>query len=295
MAAVASAASQIAASRGLPIDTNTNTPSWVEQVPLPLDEDSRKLFIEYAKIPEAELEKHLIEARMRAWECCPYPCIGHWLFLMLQLRKNPEFEEAVRRTRQGHKLLDIGCAVGQDLRDLPEHPQAHAGAPQTMLYGIDLIEHFFEAGKFLFRDPDVQITFRQADVLEPDALQDWRGNFSIVTCNYVFHLMGIEDQEKLAGAILKLLSGKPDDLVFGRTGGTEGEGRHEAFREDLKLYRHSTKSMEELWTCVAAKYGRKAVVESWIDPSPLPQSHWALAINKDFEPVRNLIFSVRLS
>ncbi|KAI6383234.1 hypothetical protein MCOR25_000155 [Pyricularia grisea] len=234
MAAVASAASQIAASRGLPIDTNTNTPSWVEQVPLPLDEDSRKLFIEYAKIPEAELEKHLIEA-------------------------------------------------------------AHAGAPQTMLYGIDLIEHFFEAGKFLFRDPDVQITFRQADVLEPDALQDWHGNFSIVTCNYVFHLMGIEDQEKLAGAILKLLSGKPDDLVFGRTGGTEGEGRHEAFREDLKLYRHSTKSMEELWTRVAAKYGRKAVVESWIDPSPLPQSHWALAINKDFEPVRNLIFSVRLS
>ncbi|TLS30237.1 hypothetical protein PpBr36_02404 [Pyricularia pennisetigena] len=289
MTAVARTASQIAASRGLPTDTDTNTPRWLDKSPLPLDEDAKKLFVEYSKIPEDELEQHLIEARKRAWECCPYPCIGHWVFLKLQLRKNAEFDEAVRRTQQGQKLLDIGCAIGQDLRSL-----AHAGAPQNMLYGIDLEERFFEAGKFLFQDPDVQITFRQADALDPDALQDWHGHFSIITCSYVLHLMTMEEQEKLVEVMLKLLSGAPDDLVFGRTGGTEPEGRHEFIREGRRLYRHSTKSMEELWTRVATKSGRKVVVESWIDPVPPLQVN-LLAASGDVEPIRNLIFAVRLS
>lgn len=62
MAAVASAASQIAASRGLPTDTNTNTTRWLEEAPPPLEEDAKRLFLEYSKIPEQELEQHLVEA-----------------------------------------------------------------------------------------------------------------------------------------------------------------------------------------------------------------------------------------
>ncbi|TLD19780.1 hypothetical protein PspLS_09531 [Pyricularia sp. CBS 133598] len=289
MAAVASSASQIAASRGLPTDTDTNTTRWREQIPLPLDEETKKLFLEYSKIPEEQLEQHLVEARKLAWDCCPYPCIGHWVFLKLQLRKHAEFEEVVRRTQQGQKLLDIGCAIGQDLRSL-----IHAGAPQNMLYGVDLEERFFDAGKFLFRDPDVQITLRQADALDPEALQDWSGSFSVVTCNYVFHLMDTDDQDRLAGLILKLLSGRPGDLVLGRTTGTEREGRYESLREGHRVYRHSIKSMEELWARAAARFGRKAVVESWIDPVPVMDSN-VLAANRDIETIRNLIFSARLS
>lgn len=60
--------------------------------------------------------------RKRAWDCCPYPCIGHWVFLKLQLRKHAEFEEVVRRTQQGQKFLDVGCAIGQDLRSLVSAP-----------------------------------------------------------------------------------------------------------------------------------------------------------------------------
>ncbi|KXH66531.1 hypothetical protein CSAL01_10613 [Colletotrichum salicis] len=101
----------------LPTDKDTNSPFWTEKLP-PLEEHTKKLFIEYAKIPKDKLQEHLEEARKKAWNDCPYPCIGLWLFLKLQLRNNKEFDEAVQRTQQGEKLLDFGCAIGQDLRSL---------------------------------------------------------------------------------------------------------------------------------------------------------------------------------
>ncbi|POS70297.1 hypothetical protein DHEL01_v211307 [Diaporthe helianthi] len=121
-------------SHRLPSDRDTNTPFWNGELPLPLPEDTKRLFIEYSKIPEDKLEEHLVEA--------------------------------------GDKLLDFGCALGQDLRSL-----AHAGAPRTNLFGADLVEKFFGAGFTLFKDAHSGITFRQADALDPSALSEWHGQF----------------------------------------------------------------------------------------------------------------------
>lgn len=35
---------------------------WNEDIPLPLEDDTKKLFVEYSKIPEDKLEQHLLEA-----------------------------------------------------------------------------------------------------------------------------------------------------------------------------------------------------------------------------------------
>ncbi|KXH62816.1 hypothetical protein CNYM01_03677 [Colletotrichum nymphaeae SA-01] len=131
-----------------PTDRDTNSPFWTETLP-PLEEHTKRLFIEYAKIPEDKIHEHLEEAfpkpdfqrstntrplslslsqRKKAWNDCPYPCIGLWLFLKLQLRNNKKFDEAVRRTQRGENLLDFGCAVGQDLRPrrfIPTIPPWH--------------------------------------------------------------------------------------------------------------------------------------------------------------------------
>lgn len=45
----------------IPTDRDTNSPFWTETLP-PLEEHTKRLFIEYAKIPEDKLQTHLEEA-----------------------------------------------------------------------------------------------------------------------------------------------------------------------------------------------------------------------------------------
>lgn len=44
-----------------PTDRDTNSPFWTETLP-PLEEHTKRLFIEYAKIPEDKIHEHLEEA-----------------------------------------------------------------------------------------------------------------------------------------------------------------------------------------------------------------------------------------
>ncbi|KAI3545211.1 hypothetical protein CSPX01_05161 [Colletotrichum filicis] len=272
----------------IPTDRDTNSPFWTETLP-PLEEHTKRLFIEYAKIPEDKLQDHLEEARRKAWNDCPYPCIGLWLFLKLQLRNNREFDEAVWRTQRGENLVDFGCAVGQDLRSL-----VHAGSPPQSLHGIDLTPSFFSAGKSLFNDPHTPITLLQANALSPPSAlpSSWRNNFTIITANYVQHCFSLQDQETYAAFLLALLSGKSNDLIFGRTAGTtEGEARREEMHKGQRLYRHTEASFVEFWTRVAAQHGRRARIETWVDEVP------AFELRGEgmerFEPVKNLMYSIR--
>ncbi|KAK1518008.1 uncharacterized protein CCOS01_12265 [Colletotrichum costaricense] len=272
----------------IPTDRDTNSPFWTETLP-PLEEHTKRLFIEYAKIPEDKLQDHLEEARRKAWDDCPYPCIGLWLFLKLQLRNNREFDEAVWRTQRGENLVDFGCAVGQDLRSL-----LHAGSPPQSLHGIDLTPSFFSAGKSLFNDPHTPITFLQANALSPPSTlpSSWRDNFTIITANYVQHCFSLQDQETYAAFLLALLSGKSNDLIFGRTAGTtEGEARREEMHKGQRLYRHTEASFVEFWTRAAAQHGRRARIETWVDEVP------AFELRGEgmerFEPVKNLMYSIR--
>jgi 2-polyprenyl-3-methyl-5-hydroxy-6-metoxy-1,4-benzoquinol methylase len=48
----------------------------------------------------------------------PYPCIGAFRFLDLSIPQSPIYPEILDRLKSGQKLLDVGCAVGQELRQL---------------------------------------------------------------------------------------------------------------------------------------------------------------------------------
>ena len=84
-----------------------------------------------------------------------------------------------------------------------------------MLYGADIVPQYCDAGNLLFNDAGAGISFGQANALDENTLREWHGQFPVVTCNYVQHVFSIEDQEKFAKVILKLLSGRPNDLFFG--------------------------------------------------------------------------------
>lgn len=163
-----------------------------------------------------------------------------------------------------------------------------------MLYGADLVPKYFDAGHVLFNDGDAGISFRQANALDEDALREWHGQFPVITSNYVQHCFGIDEQERYATVILKLLSGRPNDLIFGRTGGTKLEARREIIHGGQRFYRHSQTSFKEFWDRMAARFGRKASVETWIDDEllfelNLPQE----PESKGFERVCNLMYAIR--
>lgn len=158
-----------------------------------------------------------------------------------------------------------------------------------MLHGADLVDKYFEAGHVLFNDSASGISFRQANALDENAVQEWHGQFPVVTANYVQHCFSIEDQEKFGTLVLKLLSGRSNDLLFGRTGGTKLESRREIIHGGQRFYRHSQTSFKEFWERLAAKAGRSARVETWIDEESLVE------VPEGLEKVYNLIYAVRFN
>lgn len=161
-----------------------------------------------------------------------------------------------------------------------------------MLYGSDLVDKYFEAGFLFFNDTNRGISFRQANALDEASLSEWHGEFPMVTSNYVLHCLSIEDQEKYAALVFNLLSGRPNDLSFGRTGGTKLEARREIIHGGLRFYRHSQTSLQQFWGRIAAKHERQAKIETWIDDElvfDLSQD----AKDRGIERVYNLVFSVR--
>lgn len=48
----------------------------------------------------------------------PYPCIGMFTFLDLDLPLLPCYDEIVSRVKRGDTFLDLGCCFGQEIRQL---------------------------------------------------------------------------------------------------------------------------------------------------------------------------------
>lgn len=81
-------------------------------------------------------------------------------------------------------------------------------------------------------------------------------------------------------------------IPLGRTGGTKFEARREVIHGGQRFYRHSETSFKEFWERMAADFGRKAKVETWIDDAKLyelPEE----AKSRGVEPVCNLMYQIR--
>ena len=70
-----------------------------------------------------------------------------WLIPYILL--HPAHERVLARLKAGASILDCGCCVSTDLRQL-----VFEGAPSERMYGFDIETGFFDVGYELFRDEE---------------------------------------------------------------------------------------------------------------------------------------------
>lgn len=117
-----------------------------------------------------------------------------------------------------------------------------------------------KAGYLIFNDEDCGITFRQCDAMQDGVLEDWNGQFSMITGNYIWHVFSLDQQEKFGDVLIRLMTGKPNNLVFGRLLVTKTEARKETGYPDAP-YLHTQDSFTQLWERIAARANRQVKVE----------------------------------
>lgn len=110
---------------------------YTEDIPS-IPEPARELLEQYSKISPEKAISHIVAVvnrpldvmklpayanevksqRNKAWEVHHYPCLGRFRFLELGISSSDAYREVIRRLKDGQKLLDMGCCVGQDVRKL---------------------------------------------------------------------------------------------------------------------------------------------------------------------------------
>src|ERR1700744_4549081 len=116
-------------------------------------------------------------------------------FLDISMATMGVYQEVLGRVKRGEKFLDLGCCVGQEIRQL-----VFDGAPSANTYGSDLWGDFFAVGYELFSDKDkLQTTCIAADVFDDRSpLTKLTGKINIIYTGAFFHLFSLEEQEKIA-------------------------------------------------------------------------------------------------
>lgn len=190
------------------------------------------LLASYSSIAEEAQKEHITRIRDQAYTKHPYPCLGRWRFLDLDLSihplyytdilpalkpySDPESEPVSEAAAvklgivtkdQTWVFLDLGCCLGQDIRKL-----IFDGAEASRLRGADLRPEFIDLGYDLFGDRDRFPSSRfitPADVfdLSPSApLAQLDGTVGILHVCAVFHLFDLAGQKALAHRVLRLLA-----------------------------------------------------------------------------------------
>lgn len=203
-----------------------------------------------------------ISQRDKLWEIYPHVCVGHFRFLSLQFTSDPHYRDALRRLQRPGSdaaFLDVGCCVGQVLRQL-----ALDGADSRRLYGVDVEEGFVQAGYELFRDRDkLKATFVVGDLLlksdeDCESLNALEGKMTIVHAMSFFHLFGWDAQVRAAARIVGFL--RPDDpdvVIFGRHVGTSQPGGGGGGARPVSTYLHNAETWQKLWNEVGELTGTR--------------------------------------
>ncbi|KAH7068255.1 hypothetical protein BKA63DRAFT_423186 [Paraphoma chrysanthemicola] len=220
---------------------------------------TRELLETYSKIPSADVEAHVHKVRDDAFQISPYPCLGNWGFLNLNIADSPVYSEVLERVKNGEQYLDIGCCMGQDVRKLISD-----GAPPENVFASDVKKEFWDIGQDLFLDKDsLNVKFISADALDFDSdLKELDGKLNLVLAHSFFHLFSWDDQIKAAKRVVQLLKPEPGVMVFGRQGAKPDAGSFAKINKVHTAYWHNVESWEKLWKQVGEETGTQWDVKS---------------------------------
>lgn len=234
------------------------------------------LLSKYSKIPFEDQKTHILKIRDQAYKSHPYPCLGRFRFLELDLSTHPLYESHVlSRLTQGHgrpdaAFLDLGTCLGQDIRKL-----IFDGAKPTNIFGSDIVPEFIDAGYELFKDEQ---SFGREHFIVPgdvfdessdNALSKLDGKVDILHATAVFHLFDKDQQAAVVRRCLKLLKRQPwaesgqldtRSLVLGGQAG-HIDAKETVRNDGAKKYRHNEESWRSLWEDVAQENEFRHVVK----------------------------------
>ncbi|OCT46984.1 hypothetical protein CLCR_02545 [Cladophialophora carrionii] len=222
------------------------------------------LLSSYSGIPVEQQKEHITSVRNRAYKSYPYPCLGRWRFLDLDLANHPLYHSHILPMLKGETaaevggadradwiFLDLGCCLGQDVRKL-----LFDGADPARIYGADLRPEFIDMGYELFKDektfPRTEHFIAPADVFDfstdSELSKKCDGKVRVLHSTAVFHLFNWDEQVTMARRCLQLLTSKTGRaLICGGQVGNLNAGEFARRRREGTRFRHNAESWKRLW------------------------------------------------
>ncbi|KAL1892635.1 hypothetical protein Sste5346_006920 [Sporothrix stenoceras] len=202
---------------------STIAQKWFEES-TSVDGEFRDLLENYSHVSSDSVVPHVVNTRNAAWQIHPYPCLGQFRFLELNLSHRDLYSRLLDdlKTQPDARFLDIGCCLGQDLRKL-----IYDGAPPERVAGAELNGAFIDLGYELFKDKKAlagKTPIVSANILEDPSspsspLYSLAGTFSAVQLGMLLHLFTWEEQITAFRYTLSLLRGNTGDRIFGQATG----------------------------------------------------------------------------
>ena len=150
-------------------------------------------------------------------------------------------------------LLDLGCGVGQILRQLRAD-----GVESSRLFGLDNETRLIEVGYELFKDKErFDATFVVGDMIDPDdtRLVGLRGKVTMIHAASFFHLFTWLQQLYIGKKIVSFLRpGLRNALIYGRDAGRPAGVPN---TDETGPYVHDEVSFQKLWDEVGLLTGTK--------------------------------------
>nr|BAW27597.1 putative methyltransferase [Aspergillus stellatus] len=234
-------------------------------------EPVRSILEEYSQIPANEILAHVQKLRDTAFAIFPYACVGQFSFLELSIASSPCYPEILRRVKDGEKLLDLGCAFGQELRRL-----IYDGAPHANLYGSDLRPEFLQLGCDLFLDHErMNKQLIPADIVDErsELIARVGGQIDMVYISLFLHVFDWDKQVVVAKRVFSLMRAKPGSMIVCRVVACRDQAVLNATQTRMPYYYHDLASWNRLWEKVQEQTGFKLDVQSWEQPDELAAKH----------------------
>ncbi|KAL4792772.1 hypothetical protein BDV19DRAFT_391899 [Aspergillus venezuelensis] len=226
---------------------------WNEKADLStiLSDETRSLLIQYAKIPPSLIETRIREIAKKAWTIESYPCFQKFWFLQPDLSQSISYASILNKIQSGGIFLDLGCGLGQDIRQL-----VHDGAPPQNLLGLELRQAYVDLGYELYQDKELlESTFLiQSFFTDTPDLTALAGKITIINSGYFMHMWDREKQLAVAKRMISLLSPERGGLITGVHFGSAQAGKWEGARNKV-MFLHNVHTLRALWGECARETG----------------------------------------
>lgn len=186
-----------------------------------------ELFEKYVGITD---EKEMTSRIVKVWEASKqvraFRCIQEFRYMQPRIASSAFFDSMVENIE--HKLvLDVGCALGTDLRYL-----VVKGLPKQNAYGIDITDGFIRQGFEVFADEDGGPSFFAGDITKDEPLvgvnrsenvmaSSFDDMFDLVHAGSVLHVLGKEVIHPFVTQVFSML--KEGGMFVGRVVGGRKE------------------------------------------------------------------------